>query len=245
MLVCADPEWSSQASDSQWIDVPLGGRYNITEVRLNWEAAAGRDYQIQVSDDNVNWTTIQSVIGNTTAGWHDYSGLSGTGRYVQVLGTARLTQFGYSLFDFNVYGTGMTAGVTPLDRSGWSASASSTVSGGSAANAIDDSAASSWSSGSAQAAGQWFQVDLGAAQTFDRLSIDAGGSVGDYARGYQVLVSDDGSDWSSLPALASGSGTGPQVSVDLGGPVRHRFIRIVLTAPGNNWWSIADLNLYV
>jgi beta-glucanase (GH16 family) len=97
--------WSSQFSDPQWIYVDLGAGYNITEVSLNWQHAAGRDYQIQVSDDAASWTTIQSVTGNTTFGVHDYPGLSGAGRYVRVFGTARATQYGYSLFDFNVYGT--------------------------------------------------------------------------------------------------------------------------------------------
>jgi endoglucanase Acf2 len=101
--------WSSQFSDPQWIRVDLGATYNVSEVKLNWENAAGRDYQIQVSPDATNWTTIQTVTGNTTAGWHDYQGLSGPGRYVRMFGTARVTGYGYSLFDFNVYGTAAPA----------------------------------------------------------------------------------------------------------------------------------------
>jgi hypothetical protein len=237
--------WSSQFSDPQWIYVDLGGTFNIREVRLNWEHAAGKDYQIQVSADASNWTTIYSVTGNTTSGVHDYTGLSGTGRYVRVLGTARTTQYGYSLYDFNVYGTGTTAGITPLSRSAWTASASSTEGGGSAANAIDGKLGTRWSSGTAQAAGQWFQIDLGSAQTFDRITFDAGGSVNDYARGYQVLVSDNGTDWTSQPAIASGVGTGPLIDIRLGAPVTHRYVRIVHTGSSSYWWSIAELNLYV
>jgi hypothetical protein len=97
--------WSSQFSDPQWISVDLGSTYNINEVKLNWENAAGKDYLIQVSDDGINWTTIQAVTGNATAGWHDYPGLSGSGRYVRMYGTARVTPYGYSLWDFNVYGS--------------------------------------------------------------------------------------------------------------------------------------------
>src|SRR5262249_2274198 len=96
--------WSSQFSDSQWIYVDLGATYNITDVKLNWEQAAGKDYQIQVSADATSWTTIATTTGNTTAGVHDYTGLNGTGRYVRVYGTARATPYGYSLYDFNVYG---------------------------------------------------------------------------------------------------------------------------------------------
>jgi endoglucanase Acf2 len=237
--------WSSKFSDPQWIYVDLGSTFNINEVKLNWENAAGKDYQIQVSQDAVNWTTIQSVTGNTTSGVHDYRGLSGTGRYVRMYGTARDTQYGYSLFDFNVYGTGTTAGVTPLGRSAWKASASSTEGGGSAANAIDGKLATRWSSGVVQTAGQWFQIDLGSARTFDRITFDAGTSVNDYARGYQILVSDNGTDWSSQTAIASGVGTGPLINIQLSSPVTHRYVRIVQTGSSSDWWSIAELNLYV
>jgi hypothetical protein len=214
-------------------------------VRLNWENAAGKDYQIQVSNDATNWTTIYSVTGNTTSGAHDYSGLSASGRYVRVLGTARTTQYGYSLYDFNVYGTGTAPGVTPLDRSAWTASASSTAGGGSAANAIDGRLASRWSSGMAQTPGQWFQIDLGSLQTFDRITFDTGNSINDFARGFQVLVSDNGTDWSSQTAVASGTGTGPLIDVRFGSPVTHRYIRIVQTGSASYWWSIAELNVYV
>src|SRR5262249_46929395 len=98
--------WSSQFSNPQWIYVPPRSVYNISEVKLNWENAAGKDYQIQVSNDATSWTTIDTVTGNTTSGVHDYTGLSGSGRYVRILGTARTTPYGYSLYDFQVYGTG-------------------------------------------------------------------------------------------------------------------------------------------
>src|SRR5262249_24850460 len=106
--------WSSGFSDPQWIYVNLGAVYNVSEVKLNWETAAGKDYQIQVSNDATTWTTLYSVTGNTTSGWHDYPGLSGSGQYVRILGTARATQYGYSLFDFNVYGSQIPAAPTGL-----------------------------------------------------------------------------------------------------------------------------------
>ncbi len=237
--------WSSQFSDPQWIYVDLGAIYNISEVKLNWENAAGKDYQIQVSNDAINWTTIYSVTGNTTSGWHDYTDLSGTGRYVRMYGTARDTQYGYSLYDFNAYGTGTTAGITPLNRSGWTASASSTEDGGSAANAIAGNLSTRWSSGTAQTAGQWFQLDLGSAQTFDEITLDSGYSLNDYARGFEVLVSNNGTDWSSQPVIASGTGTGSLIDIQLSAPVTDRYVRIVQTGSSSYWWSITNLNLYV
>lgn len=101
--------WSSQFADPQWIYVDLGANFNIKEVRLNWEAAAGKNYQIQVSADAKSWTTISTITGNATAGVHDYTGLAGAGRYVRIYGTARTTPYGYSLYDFSVFGAAAPA----------------------------------------------------------------------------------------------------------------------------------------
>jgi len=96
--------WSSQFSDPQWIYVDLGASCNITEVVLYWEAAYGKSYQIQVSPDATNWTTIYSTTTGL-GGTEDLAGLAGTGRYVRMYGTARGTIYGYSLWEFQVYGT--------------------------------------------------------------------------------------------------------------------------------------------
>jgi hexosaminidase len=100
--------WSSAYSDPQWITVDLGSTVNIGHVKLTWETAYAIAYQIQVSTDNSNWTTIKSVTGGD-GGVDDWTGLSGTGRYVRMYGTTRATQWGYSLWEFEVYaGSGST-----------------------------------------------------------------------------------------------------------------------------------------
>jgi len=96
--------WASAYSDPQWIQVDLGASYNINRVKLTWEAAYGKDYQIQLSNDNTTWTTIKTVTGNTSL-INDQTGLSGSGRYLRMFGTARGTVYGYSLYELEVYGT--------------------------------------------------------------------------------------------------------------------------------------------
>jgi hypothetical protein len=95
--------WSSAFSDPQWIYVDLQATYNITRVKLNWEAAYGTSYQIQVSTDALSWATIYSTTTGA-GGVEDLTGLSRTGRYVRMYGTARATGYGYSLWEFEVYG---------------------------------------------------------------------------------------------------------------------------------------------
>lgn len=95
--------WSSAYADPQWIVVDLGSTRTVNRVRLNWEAAYGKAYQIQTSPDNATWTT---VYGTTTGdGGIDDVTLSGTGRYLRVNGTQRgLPQYGYSLWELEIYG---------------------------------------------------------------------------------------------------------------------------------------------
>jgi hypothetical protein len=95
--------WSSLYADPQWISVDLGSARAITRVRLNWEAAFGRAYQIQTSPDNANWTPVYST--STSDGGIDDVTVTGSGRYVRIYGTQRATQWGYSLWELDIYGT--------------------------------------------------------------------------------------------------------------------------------------------
>lgn len=74
----------------------------LRQVRLHWEAAHARSYEIQTSTDNVTWQRAYS----TTAGdgGVDEVAVKAVGRYVRVIGTQRATQWGYSLWELSVYG---------------------------------------------------------------------------------------------------------------------------------------------
>ncbi|GFZ31069.1 hypothetical protein CSC2_15950 [Clostridium zeae] len=99
--------WESEFNDNQWISVYLGGVYSLDKVLLNWEAAYGKEYKIQVS----------SVMNPTEADWKDvYTESNSDGnideipmnkveaRYVRMLGVKRALPYGYSLWEFEVYG---------------------------------------------------------------------------------------------------------------------------------------------
>jgi glucosylceramidase len=105
---------------------------------------------------------------------------------------------------------------------------------------VDDDASTRWSSGAAQAPGQFVQVDLGQHKAFRRVALDSGGNLGDYARTWELSVSDDGSTWRSL---ATGVGVGQLTTIDVR-RTSARYVRITSTGTASNWWSIADLRLY-
>jgi hypothetical protein len=108
--------WSSAFSDPQWLQVDLGATASVSQVVLQWETAYATAFQIQVSADAANWTSIYST--TTGTGGTQTLSITGTGRYVRMLGTARGTQWGYSLWEFQVFGTGPTPSPTGSPGSG-------------------------------------------------------------------------------------------------------------------------------
>ncbi|HEX4093649.1 MAG TPA: discoidin domain-containing protein [Trebonia sp.] len=94
--------WSSDFSDPQWLEVDLGAVHPITKVVLDWETAYASAFQIQVSDDGTTWTDIYST--TVGGGGSQTLQVNGAGRYVRMYGDQRATQWGYSLWEFQVFG---------------------------------------------------------------------------------------------------------------------------------------------
>ena len=107
----AGTRWSSAFTDPQWLQVDLGSTQSICKVVLNWETAYATAFQLQTSNDGTNWTTIYST--TTGTGGVQTLNVSGSGRYLRMNGTARATQYGYSLWELQAFaGTGNTVTVT-------------------------------------------------------------------------------------------------------------------------------------
>jgi hypothetical protein len=96
--------WSSQFTDPQWITIDFGTPVQFNEIRLNWEAAYGKEYLVQTSNTNNNsdWRTIFTQT-NGVGGLEKLSSLQGDARYLRILGIKRGTQYGYSLFEIEVF----------------------------------------------------------------------------------------------------------------------------------------------
>ncbi|MCM3630906.1 carbohydrate binding domain-containing protein [Paenibacillus glycanilyticus] len=99
--------WESSAEDPQWISLDLKKLYKLDSIILNWEAAYGKTYTVQVATaDNPgdsDWATVfTEPSGN---GGLDNITLHGEeARHVRVYGSSRGSQWGYSLWEFEVYG---------------------------------------------------------------------------------------------------------------------------------------------
>jgi hypothetical protein len=172
-----------------------------------------------------------------------FTGRSTSSPWINLLGSSgQLTALGqqYVTAPQSCGSTG-SGGETPLSRAAWVASASSTGGTDAPSNALDGNTATRWSTGAPMTSGMWFEVDMTATQTFNEITMDSASSTNDYARGYQVFVSSDGTNFGS--AIASGTGAAALITVQF--PTQSaRYLKIVQTGATSNWWSIAELNAY-
>jgi hyaluronoglucosaminidase len=95
--------WASLYTDNEWISVDLGQLYTINKVVLNWESAYGKQYKIQVSQDGSHWTDVYTEL-NGNGGMDEIEFNSIEARYVKMQGLKRATNWGYSLYEFKVFG---------------------------------------------------------------------------------------------------------------------------------------------
>jgi beta-glucanase (GH16 family) len=218
--------WSSAFSDPQWVQVDLGASATIQQVVLQWETAYGKSYQIQTSDNGSSWTTIYST--TTGPGGTETLNISGSGRYVRMYGTVRATQYGYSLWEFQVYGSfgGTGCGTTNVAL-GRPATASSTENAGTPASAaVDGNTGTRWSSAFSDP--QWLQIDLGSQQSICSVTLQWETA---YATAYQLQVSNDAASWGNIYTTTTGHGATEIITVSGVG----RYLRVYGTTRATQW----------
>ncbi|WP_405106092.1 polysaccharide lyase family 8 super-sandwich domain-containing protein [Paenibacillus sp. FSL K6-1217] len=95
--------WGSNYADPQWIYVDLGASQPISKVMLHWESSYGKEYRIEVSDTMEDWKTVYST-ANGDGEIDEISVGPVNARYVRMYGTQRASKYGYSLWEFKVFG---------------------------------------------------------------------------------------------------------------------------------------------
>jgi hypothetical protein len=230
--------WSSAFADPQWLEVDLGASASITQVVLQWETAYATAFQIQTSPDGTNWTTIYST--TTGTGGTQTLSVTGSGRYVRMYGTARATQYGYSLWEFQVYGslggTGASCGTTNAALNHPATASSLENATFPAADAFDGNTGTRWSSAFSDP--QWIQVDLGSSQTICQVSLNWEAA---YATAFQIQTSPDGTTWTSIYSTTAGTGGVQNLSVSGTG----RYVRMYGTARATQYgYSLWEFGVY-
>ncbi|HZN77929.1 MAG TPA: discoidin domain-containing protein [Micromonosporaceae bacterium] len=231
--------WSSLFSDPQWIQVDLGATATVDQVTLVWETAYARSFQVQVSADGSAWTTIFAT--TTGTGGTQTLAVTGSGRYVRMFGTVRATGYGYSLWEFQVFGTiggppppppppppptgSPISAFRPVSASSWE--------GGNAPGAaLDGRTNTRWSSQFSDP--QWIQVDLGGTATINRVVLNWETAFG---RGYRIEVSPNGATWTTIYSTTTGPGGIENLTVTGTGRYVRMFGTVRATGYGYSLWE--------
>ena len=95
--------WSSAFSDPQWLQVDLGAIHTVNGVELDWEAAFGKSYEIEVSENGRDFHRVYRT--DTGKGGVETIAITPqAARYIRLRGLKRGTEYGYSLWEFKVFG---------------------------------------------------------------------------------------------------------------------------------------------
>ncbi len=225
--------WSSNFADDAWIAVDLGSVYTINNVKLTWEGAYGKDYNILVSTNGNDWTTVKKLT-DQNGGVDDITFDAVSARYVKMQGVTRALPYGYSIWEMEVYGT---TGSGSSDSGNSSGSGGSTVTSGTnvalnatatasgaendamgAQYAIDGNVGTRWSSNFSDDA--WITLDLGSVYAINQVTLRWEGA---YGTAYDILVSSNGSDWTTVKSLTGQDGGVDDITF---GAVNARYVKM-------------------
>ncbi len=106
--------------DPSWLQVDLGSVQSFNTIIINWENAYATQYQIQYTNSdpatnptwNVAYTNSVGAGGNETLNFSTVQG-----RYIRMNGIQRGTQYGYSIYEFQVYDVPQCGGQRSATRS--------------------------------------------------------------------------------------------------------------------------------
>ncbi len=94
--------WESSSTDDEYYQVDLGSVQAVNTVKITWEAAYAAKYEIQVSTDGQEWKKVALESGKQGEVTTVFAATKA--RYVRMQGISRATDYGYSIYEFEVYG---------------------------------------------------------------------------------------------------------------------------------------------
>jgi len=209
--------WASlRNEDDNWISVDLGAKATIHAIEVNWESACSDQYQIEVSDNNTDWTVVREGLVTDQSLKDKFVLNEAAGRYVKLHSLkSRLTQYGINIFEFKVYGEytdGEPEENVALNKPSSASSVFIDAKDGnkeySSSLAFDGNTGSIGGKQSRWVSyrrkehpdenvdDQWISVDLEDSYKISRIVLNWEGSGG---KEYKVQISDNGEEWSYTP----------------------------------------------
>lgn len=230
--VTNDSKWCSKSSN-RWLQIDLGSVKQVNQFVIKHASEGGetasyntKAYNILVSIDGTNWSTVVKVTNNTNGiTVNDLPTVSARYIKLNVTTPTQTANTAARIYEVQVFGPTNLAANKPATVDS-TCNASQTGSKAVDGNLISDS---KWCSKSDN---RWLQVDLGSEKQVSQFVIkhaSEGGETTSYnTKAYKILVSTDGVKWSSVVNVTNNTGS---ITVDTITPVSARYIKLSVTTP--------------
>ncbi|HIX81853.1 MAG TPA: discoidin domain-containing protein, partial [Candidatus Erysipelatoclostridium merdavium] len=251
---------SNRNSDDEYIQIDLQASYDLTGVKLYWEGNGAKQYQILVSDDGSQWQEVHlEENGQPGIDYIEFADTV-TGRYVKMQGIECASKYGYSLWEFEVYGTLHEEPIEPeeniaLNKTSYASSEftdpndgnktyeSSLAFDGKGTNETVDGKQSRWVSlrtkEDPSATSQWIYVDLNDVYNISKVVLNWEGNG---AKEYKIQVSNDGEEWIDISHVSDGDGGIDEFSYE---DVTARYVRMLGIEVGSKYgYSLWEFEVY-
>ncbi|BAU52956.1 galactose-binding domain-containing protein [Mucilaginibacter gotjawali] len=224
--------WQTKGLSNQWFKVDLQAVKNVNRVFISWDGAYATDFAIQVSSDDVTYTTVYANTA-ATGGDAGYTFKTVAARYIKVLLNKDVSSlYPVGIHELEVYNDPPPVNLA-LHKTG-SAFASINDPG----RALDGDYGSLWQAGGLT--DQWYKVDLGSVQTVG--SVKVFWDPGAYATDYTLQVSTDDVTYNTVYTNTAGTG-GSDANVFT--PVSARYVKILLNKDSSPYFiSIFEFEVY-
>ncbi len=176
--------WSSERQDNQWLLIDLGEVRELGRIVLRWEAAAGKAYTVQLSENGENYVDVFTKTDGKSGAVEKITFPARKARFIRIECKTRTTHYGFSLWEVEAYAPviGVEATASSQEKAGYSP-----------AMAIDGNLKTRWSS--AHKDNQWLQLDFTAPRTIGRVTLRWEAAAG---KEYAIQLSKDGETWDDV-----------------------------------------------
>lgn len=225
--------WTGATTNNEWIQVNLGTSKTMNRLVIKWGSTYATQYKIQVSDDGTTYTDAYTeTAGN--GGTDDISFTVVTKKYVELLFTAKSGASGVNMKEFELYNAAAEAPINlALNRTATASSFPADVQ-----KSVDGNLGTRW--GSASLNNEWYQVDLGAAKTIDKVVVNWEAA---YDTAYTIQTSTDNVNFTSQFTTTTGDGGIDTITFS---PTTARYVKILLTTRatpyGSSFWEFEVYN---
>ncbi len=253
--------WASlRNEDDNWISIDLGAKAALHAVEVNWEAACSDQYQIEVSDNNTDWTVVREGLVTDQSLKDKFVLNEAAGRYVKLHSLkSRQVKYGINIFEFKVYGEytdgepeenvalnkPSSASSVFIDEKDGNKEYTSSLAFDGNTGSINGKQ-SRWVSyrrkehPDENVDDQWISVDLEDSYKISRVVLNWEGNGG---KEYKVQISDNGEEWTDVSHVTDGKGGIVELSFDE--ETIARYVKMQGIEPGGQYgYSLWEFEVY-